>query len=74
LTGLVKTARLKLRHSENDVILSVDAKTVHTSQDLQGIIALHHAGDQVSLKIFATANRSRGREAQARGMKISPRS
>lgn len=36
----------------NDVILSIDGKTVHTSQDLQGVIAQHHAGDRVTLKVW----------------------
>jgi serine protease Do len=51
--GLVKDGAAESAGiQKNDVILSVDGKTVNTSQDLQGIIAMHHAGDQVSLKIF----------------------
>jgi serine protease Do len=36
----------------NDVILSIDGKPVNTSQDLQGVIAMHHANDKVTLKIW----------------------
>ncbi|MFI5262907.1 MAG: trypsin-like peptidase domain-containing protein, partial [Candidatus Kapaibacterium sp.] len=37
---------------EGDVILSVDGKETNESNQLQGLIALHHAGDNVSLKIW----------------------
>lgn len=36
----------------NDVVLAIDGKEVHTSQDLQGIIGLHHAGDKITLKLW----------------------
>ncbi|MDP4218877.1 MAG: trypsin-like peptidase domain-containing protein [Bacteroidota bacterium] len=37
---------------EGDVILSVDGQETNESNQLQGLIALHHAGDNVSLKIW----------------------
>ena len=37
---------------ENDIILSVDGREVNEANQLQGIIGLHHAGDQVTLKIW----------------------
>ncbi len=35
-----------------DVILSVDGKEVNESNELQSLIAMHHPGDQVVLKVF----------------------
>ncbi len=37
---------------KNDIILSVDGKETNESQELQGIIGMHHAGDNVGLKIW----------------------
>ena len=37
---------------EGDVILSVDGQETNESNQLQGLIAVHHAGDNVSLKIW----------------------
>jgi serine protease Do len=37
---------------EDDVILSVNGQETNESNQLQGLIALHHAGDNVSLKIW----------------------
>jgi serine protease Do len=37
---------------EGDVILSVDGQETNESNQLQGLIALHHAGDNVTLKIW----------------------
>jgi len=37
---------------EGDIILSVDGQETNESNQLQGLIALHHAGDNVSLKIW----------------------
>lgn len=36
----------------NDVILSVNGREVNEANELQGLIALHHAGDKITLKIF----------------------
>lgn len=43
-----ETAGLK----EGDVILSVDGQETNESNQLQGLIALHHARDNVSLKVW----------------------
>ncbi len=37
---------------QGDVILMVDGKDVNKPNELQAIIAMHHQGDQVTLKIF----------------------
>ncbi len=37
---------------QNDIILSVDGREVNESNQLQGMIGMHHAGDQVSLKVW----------------------
>ncbi len=37
---------------EGDIILSVDGRETNESNQLQGLIAVHHAGDNVSLKIW----------------------
>ncbi len=37
---------------ENDVILSVDGREVDESNQLQSLIAMHHAGDHVTLRIW----------------------
>lgn len=37
---------------EGDVILSVNGEETNESNQLQGLIALHHAGDNVALKIW----------------------
>ncbi len=37
---------------EGDVILSVDGQETNESNQLQGLIAVHHAGDNVSLKVW----------------------
>jgi serine protease Do len=61
--GAAEEAGLK----HNDVILSVDGREVNESNALQGVIALHHAGDEVNLKIFRD-----GREMDKR-VKLKPR-
>ena len=53
IDGVVKGGAGELAGLQrNDVILAIDGKSVHTSQDLQGIIGLHHAGDRVLLKVW----------------------
>jgi serine protease Do len=37
---------------QNDIILSVDGREVNEANQLQGMIGMHHAGDQVSLKVW----------------------
>ncbi|HEY6171871.1 MAG TPA: trypsin-like peptidase domain-containing protein, partial [Candidatus Kapabacteria bacterium] len=47
IDGVVKGGAGELAGLQrNDVVLAIDGKTVHTSQDLQGIIGMHHAGDR----------------------------
>ncbi len=36
----------------NDIILSINGREVNAANELQGVIALHHAGDEITLKIF----------------------
>jgi serine protease Do len=53
IDGVVKGGAGELAGLQrNDVVLAIDGKTVHTSQDLQGIIGMHHAGDRISLKVW----------------------
>lgn len=52
---------------ENDIILTVDGREVNETQELQGLIALHHAGDNVTLKIWRD-----GREIE-KNVKLKPR-
>lgn len=51
----------------NDIILSIDGREVNESNALQGVIALHHAGDEVNVKVFRD-----GREIDKR-LKLKPR-
>ena len=52
---------------QGDVILSVDGHETNESNQLQGLIALHHAGDNVSLKIW------RGGKEIDKEVKLRPR-
>lgn len=53
IDGVVKGGAGELAGLQrNDVVLAIDGKAVHTSQDLQGIIGLHHAGDKITLKVW----------------------
>ena len=36
----------------NDVILAIDGREVNEANELQGMIALRHAGDEVNLRVF----------------------
>ncbi len=53
---------------QNDIILSVDGHEVNESNQLQGMIGMHHAGDQVSLKVWRD-----GKEIE-KLIKLKPRS
>lgn len=46
--GAGEAAGLKM----NDIILSIDGREVNESNELQGMIAVHHAGDEIVLKVF----------------------
>jgi len=52
---------------ENDVILSVDGHEVNEANQLQGYIGMHHAGDQVTLRVWRE-----GREIE-KIVKLKPR-
>ncbi len=52
---------------EGDVILSVDGQETNESNQLQGLIAVHHAGDNVTLKIWRE-----GKEIE-KNVKLRPR-
>lgn len=51
----------------NDVILAIDGREVNEANELQGMIALRHAGDEVTLKIFRD-----GREIEKK-VRLKPR-
>jgi serine protease Do len=61
--GAGEAAGLKM----NDIILSIDGREVNESNELQGMIALRHAGDEVTLKIFRD-----GREIEKK-VRLKPR-
>ncbi len=43
---------------KDDIILSVDGHETNESNQLQGLIGMHHAGDQVSLKLWRDGKES----------------